>query len=108
MNSQNCHGCQGIQALTPRLIHNRSGLTSIDYRVGTHAAFFETMLAKIAQHSMRRGDTEVLNELIRPLESLTDREADDPAIALLDSWSTIADVLSFYNERIATPRLSPR
>ncbi len=31
---------------------------------------------------------------------LRDRTLDDPTIALLDSWATMADVLAFYDERI--------
>ena len=37
----------------------------------------------------------------RPLVALTTRAADDPAIALLDAWATVGDVLTFYQERIA-------
>ena len=37
----------------------------------------------------------------RPLAALTTRAPDDPAIALLDAWATVADVLTFYQERIA-------
>ncbi len=36
-----------------------------------------------------------------PLLGLTARTGDDAAIALLDAWATIADVLTFYQERIA-------
>ena len=36
-----------------------------------------------------------------PLVGLTTREASDSAIALLDAWATVADVLTFYQERIA-------
>ncbi len=40
-----------------------------------------------------------------PLEQvrrgLTTRASDDPALALLDGWATVADVLTFYQERIA-------
>jgi hypothetical protein len=32
---------------------------------------------------------------------LTTRELSDPSIALLDAWATVADVLTFYDERIA-------
>src|SRR5207245_3445278 len=32
---------------------------------------------------------------------LSTRELDDPSIALLDAWATVADVLTFYEERIA-------
>ncbi|MDP8993230.1 MAG: putative baseplate assembly protein [Actinomycetota bacterium] len=35
------------------------------------------------------------------LHQLTSREEEDPSIALLDAWATVADVLSFYQERIA-------
>ena len=38
---------------------------------------------------------------LRPLENLTTRELSDPSIALLDAWSVVADVLTFYQERIA-------
>jgi hypothetical protein len=37
----------------------------------------------------------------RPLLSLTTRSTSDPAIALLDAWACVADVLTFYQERIA-------
>jgi predicted phage baseplate assembly protein len=40
-------------------------------------------------------------EAFRPLTALTTRDASDPAIALLDGWATVADVLTFYQERIA-------
>src|SRR5207253_10195459 len=35
------------------------------------------------------------------LRSLTTRDSDDFTIALLDGWATLADVLTFYQERIA-------
>ncbi len=37
----------------------------------------------------------------QPLSALTTRSLDDPAIALLDAWAVVADVLTFYQERIA-------
>jgi hypothetical protein len=37
----------------------------------------------------------------RPLAALTTRAPDDASIALLDAWATTADVLTFYQERIA-------
>jgi hypothetical protein len=38
---------------------------------------------------------------MRPLLALTTRETNDPSIALLDAWATVADVLTFYQERVA-------
>ncbi|MFD9339298.1 putative baseplate assembly protein [Streptomyces sp. NPDC060028] len=35
------------------------------------------------------------------LERLTARTADDPAVALLDCWAVVADILTFYGERHA-------
>lgn len=37
----------------------------------------------------------------QPLALLTTRRQSDPAIALLDAWAVVADVLTFYQERIA-------
>ena len=45
-------------------------------------------------------DGKTVNTL-QPLRSLTTREESDPSIALLDGWATVADVLGFYQERIA-------
>src|SRR6516165_1418315 len=43
-----------------------------------------------------------LSDADRPaLAPLTTRDADDFSIALLDAWATAADVLTFYQERIA-------
>lgn len=36
------------------------------------------------------------------MRSLARHGTDDPAIALLDAWAVVADVVAFYNERIAT------
>src|SRR5678816_3746877 len=36
-----------------------------------------------------------------PLRALTTRDPSDFSIALLDGWATVADVLTFYEERIA-------
>ncbi|MDB9316810.1 putative baseplate assembly protein [Nodularia spumigena] len=35
------------------------------------------------------------------MAKLTTRAVDDPAIAILDAWAVVADVLTFYQERIA-------
>jgi predicted phage baseplate assembly protein len=78
-------------------IANRPGLDALDYRVGTHAAFLETMQARLATVEVGGGDAPTL----RPLAALKTRAPDDPAMALLDAWATVADVLTFYQERIA-------
>ncbi|HEX2641731.1 MAG TPA: putative baseplate assembly protein, partial [Thermoanaerobaculia bacterium] len=84
-----CGCCEGVEALTPLDTANRPGLDALRYRVGTHSAFLETMKARLSS----QGHPE--------LAGLTTREASDPSIALLDAWATAADVLTFYQERIA-------
>jgi len=65
---------------------NRPGLSAIHYRAGTYGTFLDAMV---------RG-------LPGAVEALTTREPDDPAMALLDAWAVAGDVLTFYQERIAT------
>ena len=43
-----CGCCEGIEILTPLPTANRPGLDALRYRVGTHAAFLETMLARLS------------------------------------------------------------
>ena len=84
-----CGCCAGVQALTPATIVNRPGLSQISYRVGTHGSFMATMRATLS------GAAEPA------LNALTTRSTDDPCIAFLDCWATVADILIFYQERIA-------
>ena len=92
--------CEGIDKLTPLPVANRPGLDALRYRVGTHSAFLETMQARLTDLylELEEGGEK---KRPRPLRALTTREADDPAIALLDAWATVGDVLTFYQERIA-------
>ncbi|HSJ59227.1 MAG TPA: putative baseplate assembly protein, partial [Anaerolineae bacterium] len=76
---------------------NRPGLSSLSYRIGTHGTFMRRMLARLAREEIADGE----NQGARPLAALTTRSTEDPAIALLDAWATTADVLTFYQERIA-------
>jgi hypothetical protein len=84
-----CGCCEGISVQTPVEIFNRPGLAAILYRTGTHARFKQTMLARLSSSAYPA------------LRSLTTREDNDPAIAWLDCWAVIADILTFYQERIA-------
>ncbi len=90
-NALSSCGCgQGPAALTP--VSNQPGLPALSYRIGTYGSFFQHMLDQI--HSVQVDGAQ-------PLSALTTRAADDPAIALLDAWAVVADVLTFYEERIA-------
>jgi hypothetical protein len=78
-------------------IENPPGLPRLSYRIGTHGAFMRRMLARLPLE----GVEDAPNQIRHPLTALTTRSPDDPAIALLDAWATIDDVLTFYQERIA-------
>jgi hypothetical protein len=77
-------------------IANRPGLSAIQYRVGAYGSFFDAMIRRLTvsfdDHSPQAP---------YPLRALRTRESDDPAIAMLDAWAVVGDVLTFYQERIA-------
>jgi hypothetical protein len=84
-----CGCCAGIEQRTPLEVENRPGLSAIAYRVGLHSDFLASMIAGLTDPSRPR------------LGDLGTRERDDFSIALLDAWAVAADVLAFYNERLA-------
>lgn len=86
-NLDTCGCCEGLKTLTPVLVKNLPGLSKIAYRVGIHANFKVTMQSQLSG--------------LPPLRALTTRDDTDPAIALIDGWAIVADVLTFYQERIA-------
>ena len=96
-----CGCCKGIGAVTPLVTVNRPGLDSLVTRVGTYATFLDTMLARLSNFCL--GDAARCNtgEGLYPLQGLTTRDQGDPAIAMLHAFATVADVLAFYQERIA-------
>ncbi|WP_435613425.1 putative baseplate assembly protein [Streptomyces sp. bgisy159] len=79
---------QNAAGLAP--VWNRPGLPALAYRLGRHPQFLDAMLAALSGPG---GD--------EALAGLTTREPDDPSMALLDAWAVVADVLTFYQERIA-------
>ena len=83
-----CGCCVGLQAETPNEVSNRPGLSAIAYRVGVYSQFKASMLARLST----AGAT--LN--------LRTRDDADFSISLIDAWASLLDVLTFYQERIAT------
>ena len=84
-----CGCCEGVLASTPAPTANRPGLPALAYRVGTHSSVLASMLAALSRPEF---------PALGPLRT---RVPADPSIALLDAWATVADVLTFYQERIA-------
>ena len=91
-----CGCCEGTEQITPVANVNRPGLDALLYRVGTHATFLESMMARLSSFSF-----EAQPGPLYPLRALTTRETSDATIAFLDAWAMVADVLTFYQERIA-------
>jgi hypothetical protein len=44
--------CDGLDILTPMSTANAPGQDSLNYRVGVHATFFETMLARLTSMTL--------------------------------------------------------
>jgi hypothetical protein len=87
--NESCGCCKGLAVVTPAEVSNAPGLDAVLYRVGRHSQFKRSMLAGL---SLSRSAA---------LRQLTARGDDDFAIALIDAWATVADVLTFYQERYA-------
>ena len=84
-----CDCCAGPAITTPQSLFNRPGLPAINYRIGTHAQLRDSLLARLA-----------VSEL-PALQRFTSRDDADLSIALLDASAAVADILTFYQERIA-------
>lgn len=84
-----CHCCDGLSVQVPVRINNRPGLDVVAYRVGTHPQFNQSLQARLSLSGQKS------------LAALTTRDKNDFTIGLLDAWSVVADVLTFYQERIA-------
>ncbi len=82
-------GCGGTGPATPERIFNPPGHDTIDYRVGDYGRFLTAMLERLS------------GPAYPALADLTVRDPKDPAIALLDAWAVVGDLLTFYSERIA-------
>ncbi len=82
-------GCEGPAMQTPAPVYNRPGLTALAYRVGAYGQFKQALLARLRDAGQPA------------LRGLTTRDTADFSIALLDAWAMVADVLTFYQERIA-------
>lgn len=84
-----CGCCAGIEASTPRAHPNRHGLDAVAYRIGRHAEFSANLRAGLSAPAFA------------PLSALRTRDADDFTLGLIDAFACSADVLTFYQERIA-------
>lgn len=86
---QTCGCCAGTDLETPARIDNPPAQSAIAYRVGVHAGFKESLLARLSSTALPA------------LAPLGTRDDTDFTIALCDALAVTLDVLSFYQERIA-------
>jgi hypothetical protein len=93
----NCHCCEVEVPETE--ISNPPGQPQLRYRIDIQPTFLQRMVNDLPHQTVPPGSTE--DDATRPLNALSARALDDPSIALLDAWATVADVLTFYQERIA-------
>lgn len=84
-----CGCCEGVAPATPEPVANRPGLTRLARRAGRWATFLESMQARLAGRDLPQ------------LAGLTTRAPDDFTLGLLDGFAVLADVLTFYQERLA-------
>lgn len=66
---------------------NLPGQDEITYRAGTYASFRADMVHALSGR--------------QELSGITTRDSDDPVMAVVEAWSVVLDVLTFYQERVA-------
>jgi hypothetical protein len=84
-----CGWCAGITVETPAGKTNAPGRGAIAYRVGDWGSFKASLLARLSDSDFPS------------LSALTTRDQSDYTIALCDAFAMLADVVTFYQERIA-------
>jgi hypothetical protein len=87
--TSDCGCCEGVTTETPAGKATPTGQPAIGYRAGTWATFRATMLSRLSSSDYPA------------LAPLTARSDDDYTVALCDAFAMLADVLTFYQERIA-------
>ncbi len=96
-DSECCDCCEGIESQTPQAIGNPAGLSRISYRVGDHAQFRESLHAALSSFDFGQPAGTA-----SPLARLLTRDDADFTIGLIGAFACSADLLTFYQERIAT------
>jgi hypothetical protein len=87
--SECCGCCDGVAAETPQGIFNRGGLAAIAYRIGQYPQFRASLQAALSSSAFAA------------LSGLRTRDDDDFTIGLIDAFACSADVITFYQERLA-------
>jgi hypothetical protein len=95
-----CTGCKK-SGLDPDH-ENLPGKISINYRLGDHPIFLRHMLNQLPTRMIKGKKINGTDEPDRwPLARIFTGDSEDPTVALLDACAVVADVITFYQERIA-------
>jgi hypothetical protein len=89
-------GCCDAPLLPPASI-NPPGLSVIQYRIGTFTSFRRAMLDEVADPNLLAA----LGNPINPFARWHEGTADDYQTMFIELWAYLADILTFYQERIA-------
>ncbi|MFO0606343.1 MAG: baseplate J/gp47 family protein [Polyangiales bacterium] len=104
--SDDCGCCEGGGAAAAEPTDNPPGRAALSYRVGTHATFLRAMVARLGALQAEagvvgRGGADGGGECMREAHRSFLLGGDpDATTALLDGFACVADVLTFYQERI--------
>ena len=86
----------------PRVITNPPGLNRIAYRPGDYTSFRHALLLpRAGENQLTQGDGTRVVQVWRPSVRDDDLAVRDLAVQMIEWWAYVADVLTFYNERVA-------
>jgi hypothetical protein len=89
--------CPCATFIHPRVIFNPPALDAISYRVGDYTTFRHALLqARPDEAELTRTEGTRIEQIWRPGAS------GDLAVQMMEWWAYLADILTFYNERVAT------
>ena len=91
MSSEPICPCEGF--VHPRSLYNPPGLDRIQYRLGDFASFRRALLMPLLDDKGQIAERDLLNW--RPASN------SDLTLQLVEWWAYLADILTFYDERIA-------
>ncbi len=88
--------CTCGQFVHPAAISNPPGLGSLAYRAGDYTSFREALLLpRAGETELTRSNGTQVTQVWRP------GAQGDLAVQMIEWWAYLADVLTFYNERVA-------
>lgn len=87
----------------PLLPYNPPGLPAIQYRIGTFSSFRRAMLDEVADPHL----LDLLGGIANPFVTWHEGTDGDYQTMFIELWAYLADILTFYQERIANEAYLP-